>query len=76
MFVQAGAFAERDNAVRLVARLNADGFANSFIVSEGRGGRALHRVRLGPIRDSAEFDRVKARLLAAGVTNPQLVVDR
>ena len=50
--------------------------ANSFIVSEGRGARALHRVRLGPIHDSAEFDRVKARLLAAGVTNPQLVVDR
>jgi cell division protein FtsN len=36
----------------------------------------LHRVRLGPIRDSAEFDRVRARLLAAGVANPQLVVDR
>jgi rare lipoprotein A len=76
MFVQAGAFSERDNALRLVARLNADGFANTFIVSEGRGGRALHRVRLGPIRDSAEFDRVRARLLEAGVPNPQLVVDR
>jgi rare lipoprotein A len=76
MFVQAGAFAERDNAVRLVARLAADGFANPFIVSDGRGARALHRVRFGPIRDSVEFDRVKARLLAAGVTNPQLVVDR
>jgi rare lipoprotein A len=76
MFVQAGAFAERDNALRLVARLHADGFANTFVVSDGRGARALHRVRLGPIRDSAEFDRVKARLLAAGVTNPQLVVDR
>jgi rare lipoprotein A len=76
MFVQAGAFAERDNAVRFAARLNADGFANTFIVSDGHGGRALHRVRLGPIRDSAEFDRVKARLLAAGVPNPQLVVDR
>jgi rare lipoprotein A len=76
MFVQAGAFAERDNAVRLVARLNADGFANTSILSDGRGGRALHRVRLGPIRDSAEFDRVKAQLLAAGVANPQLVVDR
>ena len=76
MFVQAGAFAERDNAVRLVARLTADGFANSFIVSDGRGARALHRVRLGPIRDSAEFDRVKSRLLAAGVTTPQLIVDR
>lgn len=76
MFVQAGAFAERDNAVRLVARLAAGGFANPFIVSDGRGMRALHRVRLGPIQDSAEFDRVKARLLAAGVANPQLVVDR
>jgi len=76
MFVQAGAFAERDNAVRLVARLAADGFANPFIVSDGRGMRALHRVRLGPIRDSAEFDRVKTRLLAAGVAHPQLVVDR
>jgi len=76
MFVQAGAFAERNNAERLVARLTADGFGNTFIVSDGRGMRALHRVRLGPIRDSAEFDRVKARLLAAGVANPQLVVDR
>jgi cell division protein FtsN len=62
--------------VRLVARLNADGFANTSIVSDGRGSRALHRVRLGPIGDSAEFDRVKSRLLAAGVANPQLVVDR
>ena len=76
IFVQAGAFAERDNAARLVARLTADGFADTFIVSEGRGARTLHRVRLGPIRDTAEVDRVKARLLAAGVTNPQLVVDR
>ena len=76
MFVQAGAFAERDNAVRLAARLTADGFGNTFIVSDGRRGHALHRVRLGPIQDSAEFDRVKARLLAAGVANPQLVVDR
>ncbi len=76
MFVQAGAFSERDNALRLVARLTADGFANTFVVSDGRGARTLHRVRLGPIGDSAEFDRVKTRLLAVGVTNPQLVVDR
>ena len=76
MFVQAGAFAERDNAARLVARLTAGGFGNTFIVSDAHGGRTLHRVRVGPLRDSAEFDRLKARLLAAGVANPQLVVDR
>jgi rare lipoprotein A len=76
MFVQAGAFAQRDNAVRLVARLAADGFANPVVVSDNDGRRVLHRVRLGPIRDAAEFDRVKVRLRAVGVTNPQLVVDR
>jgi rare lipoprotein A len=75
MFVQAGAFAERGNAERLVARLHAGGFANPVIVSDRDGRRSLHRVRV-PIRDSDEFDRVKSRLLAAGVTNPQLVVDR
>ena len=76
MFVQAGAFSERGNAERLVAQLRAGGFDNPFIVSDQAGRRVLHRVRLGPLRDSDEFDRVKGRLLAAGVTNPQLVVDR
>jgi len=76
MFVQAGAFAERDNAVRLVARLNANGFENPFIVSDRNGRRVLHRVRLGPIRDAEELARVKAQLASFGVTNSQLVVDR
>jgi peptidoglycan lytic transglycosylase len=76
MFVQAGAFAQRDNAVRLVARLKADGFADTFIVSDRTGGRMLHRVRFGPIRDAEEFDRIKPRLRAAGVIDPQLVVER
>ena len=76
IFVQAGAFSERGNAERLVAQLRAGGFDNPFIVSDQAGRRVLHRVRLGPLRDSDEFDRVKGRLLAAGVTNPQLVVDR
>ncbi len=76
LFVQAGAFAQRDNAVRLVARLKADGFANPFVVSDQTGGRVLHRVRFGPIGDADEFDRMKAKLRAVGVTEPQLVVDR
>jgi cell division septation protein DedD len=62
--------------MRLVARLKASGFANSFVVSDGAAGRALHRVRFGPIRDAEEFDRVRARLRTVGVTDPQLVVDR
>lgn len=76
MFVQVGAFSQEDNAARLVARLRASGFANPTVVSEPDGRRLLHRVRLGPIRDSGEFDAVSARLLAIGVPGSRLVVDR
>jgi rare lipoprotein A len=75
MFVQVGAFSQQDNADRLVARLRAGGFANPTVVSEPDGRRMLHRVRLGPIRDSVEFDALRARLLAMGVAGSRLVVD-
>jgi rare lipoprotein A len=76
LFVQVGAFSQQDNADRLVARLRASGFANPTIVSEPDGRRMLHRVRLGPIRDSGEFDALSSRLLAIGVAGSRLVVDR
>ena len=75
MFVQVGAFSQEDNAARLVARLRASGFANPTVVSQPDGRRTLHRVRLGPIRDSYEFDDLSARLLAIGVGGSRLVVD-
>jgi rare lipoprotein A len=74
MFVQAGAFAERGNAAKLVDRLKTNGFANSFVVSDADGRRTLHRVRVGPLRDAAEFDRLSVRLRALGVGDPHLVV--
>jgi rare lipoprotein A len=76
MFVQVGAFSEHDNAAKLVDRLKASGFANPVVVTEGGGRRALHRVRVGPLRDAAEFDRVSVRLRALGVTDSHLVVER
>jgi cell division septation protein DedD len=44
-------------------------------VQPPRVGR-LHRVWLGPIRDSAEFDLLDAQLRAIGVSGARLVVDR
>jgi rare lipoprotein A len=76
LYVQIGAFSEHDNAERLVARLRASGFANPIVFSEPTDRRRLHRVRLGPIRDSFEFDQLNARLRAIGVSGSQLVVDR
>lgn len=76
LYVQIGAFAQSENAERLVARLRASGFANPAVFSEAGDRRRLHRVRLGPIRDSVEFDELNARLRAIGVSGSQLVVDR
>jgi peptidoglycan lytic transglycosylase len=75
MFVQVGAFSERDNAVRLVERLRSNGFGNPMVVSDASGRRALHRVRLGPIADASEFDRLRGQLRTLGI-DAQLVVDR
>jgi rare lipoprotein A len=75
MFLQIGAFSEAENAERLVARLRASGFANSTVVSEPSDRRGLHRVWLGPVQDSVEFDALDARLRAIGVSGSRLVVD-
>jgi rare lipoprotein A len=76
MFVQIGAFSQPENAERLVARLRASGFVNPTVVSEPDSRRTLHRVLLGPIADSIEFDAVNARLRAIGVSGSRLVTNR
>jgi rare lipoprotein A len=76
MFLQVGAFAQPENAERLAARLRASGFANSSVVRKPSDSRRLHRVWLGPIRDSAEFDLLDSKLRAIGMSGARLVVDR
>jgi rare lipoprotein A len=76
MYVQVGAFSQRANATKLIEQLRAGGFANSFIVSEDGVGGTLHRVRVGPLRDAAEFDRLSGRLRTLGMADSRLVVDR
>lgn len=73
MFLQVGAFAQQENAERLVARLRASGFVNPTLVTQPDDGRRLHRVWLGPVRDSVEYDALDARLRSIGVSNARLV---
>ncbi|HEX6993796.1 MAG TPA: septal ring lytic transglycosylase RlpA family protein [Gammaproteobacteria bacterium] len=72
LFIQVGAFSEPDNATKLVERLRDHGFENVFVVSDDRD--ALHRVRVGPFYDVAEYDRASDGLRRSGVTDPRLVV--
>jgi rare lipoprotein A len=74
LYVQVGAFADRTNAIGLVARLKQSGFEDSFVLAGGDGAN-LYRVRIGPLEDSQEFDRVRADLRSMGVADSRLVLN-
>lgn len=73
LYVQAGAFAIRGNAERVLARLHAAGMSRAFILSPAVTGGNLYRVRVGPIHDVPQFDQLAARLTALGYPGAILV---
>lgn len=76
IYVQVGAFSDRRNAVRLTAKLKRNGFNDAFVYSATvDGDRVLHRVRIGPLRDEEQFDRVNLGLRSIGVENSRLVIE-
>jgi DedD protein len=71
-WVQLGSFESRDNADRLAKRLRTAGF--QIDVSQSRTkGKALYRVRAGPVADKAAASTLQTRLAAAGQKNSSLV---
>lgn len=75
LFVQAGAFAAPANAQRLADKLRAAGYTGVFVRDDLIAGRKLYRVRIGPIPDVPEFDRIVAALEQAGVRDAHLALD-
>ncbi|MFO0040413.1 MAG: septal ring lytic transglycosylase RlpA family protein [Pseudomonadota bacterium] len=75
LFVQAGAFASRDNALRLAARIEDNDIDEVVLDRVLRNGRALYRVRVGPLRTVAEADAVGARLRAIGLRGITVAVE-
>ncbi len=72
LYVQAGAFSDPANAQRLAARLRGAGYAHILVRDDVIAGRRLYRVRIGPVADVAEFDRIAAALERAGVPDARL----
>jgi rare lipoprotein A len=75
LYVQAGAFADPQNAQRLLTRLQAAGLSSAFVASPLESKAHLYRVRLGPIGSVAEFDELAARLTALGISDARLALD-
>jgi len=73
LFVQAGAFTDRQNATRLGARLSD--LAPTNIVSATIDGRRYYRLRLGPAPSASQADALLRRVVDAGVAGARIVVD-
>jgi rare lipoprotein A len=75
LFIQAGAFSDPSNAERLAQKLRDDNLGKVFVRNDVIAGRRMYRVRIGPVPDVAEFDRVVAELERAGVADAHLALD-
>ncbi|MEP6885797.1 MAG: septal ring lytic transglycosylase RlpA family protein [Gammaproteobacteria bacterium] len=75
LFIQAGAFSDPANAGRLVEKLRGGGYGKVFVRDDQIAGRRMYRVRIGPIPDVAEFDRVVAALEHVGIHDAHLALD-
>jgi rare lipoprotein A len=72
LWIQAGAFGNYENAYRLSVRLSR--YGSTKVIPASVNGSQLFRVRLGPIGDVAEADRVLATL-GGEVPEARIVVD-
>lgn len=75
VYLQVGAFGERDNAERRFRGLRGIGIEDAFVYAEERPGATLYRVRIGPIPDVDRYDALVARLGELGIDDSHLVTD-
>jgi rare lipoprotein A len=75
LYVQAGAFADVQNAQRALDKLHGAGLANAFLVPPVQGRSRLYRLRVGPVASVAEFDQLAARLASLGMPDARLATE-
>jgi rare lipoprotein A len=75
LYIQAGAFSDPKNAERLADKLRGGGYGKVFVRENQIAGRRMFRVRIGPVPDVAEFDRIVAALDRVGINDAHLALD-
>jgi len=73
IFVQVGAFGDRENADRRLAILSQSGIAGAFIHEDSANDPSLYRVRVGPVMGVDHFDRLVEELEGLGINDPYLI---
>lgn len=81
LYLQVGAFAQRDNAVSLRDRLERESLRPIFVQSAQAGGNGgtdtapIYRVRIGPLASVEEGDRLTERAARLGIRDARIVVE-
>ena len=75
IYLQVGAFGEQANAERAAQRVAAAQLGEVRVVEASVNGRNVRRVRLGPLRDVDEADRISQELRRLGLGEPRVAID-
>jgi len=75
LYLQVGAYSDRNNAEHAAATVRAANLGDVRIVAAQVNDRTVQRVRLGPIRDVDEADRLTPKVRALGLGEPRVAID-
>jgi len=75
IFVQVGAFGDRNNAARRLATLARSGIDDAFIHEDTSVSPMLYRVRVGPVADVVQYDAIVEELSSVGIDDPYLITE-
>ncbi|SEJ58193.1 septal ring lytic transglycosylase RlpA family protein [Frateuria terrea] len=75
IWLQVGAFADLANADRVAGRLRSARLAPVQVSDVQVNGRDVRRVRVGPLQDVDQADRVTDQIEQLGLPRPQVAVD-
>jgi rare lipoprotein A len=75
MFIQAGVFADHENARRRVESLLAAGLELASLEEMTRNDKTLHRVRVGPFGSVEEYDLAMKRLRELGINDARMFME-
>ena len=75
MYLQVGAFSQRDNADRLRSRLQTANVGTIQVVEGNSDSGTLYRVRVGPLASVNEADRIANTLVSQGISDTRVIID-
>jgi rare lipoprotein A len=75
IWLQVGAFADLANADRVAGRLRSARLAPVQVSDVQVNGRDVRRVRVGPLQDVDQADRIANQVERLGLPRPQVAVD-